>query len=391
MRDVVLVGAARTPIGAFMGSLSALSAAELGAVAIRGALQRAGLEGDRVDEVIMGNVLSAGLGQAPARQAALGAGLPRRVECLTINKMCGSGLKAVMLAAQAIACGDADVVVAGGMESMSNAPYVVSGARAGLRMGHGRLVDTMIHDGLWDVYNDCHMGSCAELLAERMRFSREEQDAYALESYRRARQAAQAGWLAEEIVPVRVAGKKGETVVEHDEEPGRLDEAKFRQLRPAFQEGGTVTAGNASSISDGAAAVVVTAADVASRLGLAPMARVVAQAAAATDPEWFTLAPIAAIRKVLAKAGLDTADVDLFEINEAFSVVPMAAIRELKLEPERVNPRGGAVALGHPIGASGARVLVTLLYAMRQRQARRGLATLCIGGGEAVAMVVERV
>ncbi len=374
-----------------MGSLSALSAAELGAVAIRGALQRAGLEGDRVDEVIMGNVLSAGLGQAPARQAALGAGLPRRVECLTINKMCGSGLKAVMLAAQAIACGDADVVVAGGMESMSNAPYVVSGARAGLRMGHGRLVDTMIHDGLWDVYNDCHMGSCAELLAERMRFSREEQDAYALESYRRARQAAQAGWLAEEIVPVRVAGKKGETVVEHDEEPGRLDEAKFRQLRPAFQEGGTVTAGNASSISDGAAAVVVAAADVASRLGLAPMARVVAQAAAATDPEWFTLAPIAAIRKVLAKAGLDTADVDLFEINEAFSVVPMAAIRELKLDPERVNPRGGAVALGHPIGASGARVLVTLLYAMRQRQARRGLATLCIGGGEAVAMVVERV
>lgn len=391
MREVVLVGPARTPIGAFMGSLSALSAAELGAVAIRGALQRAGLEGDRVDEVIMGNVLSAGLGQAPARQAALGAGLPRRVECLTINKMCGSGLKAVMLAAQAIACGDADVVVAGGMESMSNAPYVVSGARAGLRMGHGRLVDTMIHDGLWDVYNDCHMGSCAELLAERMRFSREEQDAYALESYRRARQAAQAGWLAEEIVPVRVAGKKGETVVEHDEEPGRLDEAKFRQLRPAFQEGGTVTAGNASSISDGAAAVVVAAADVASRLGLAPMARVVAQAAAATDPEWFTLAPIAAIRKVLAKAGLDTADVDLFEINEAFSVVPMAAIRELKLDPERVNPRGGAVALGHPIGASGARVLVTLLYAMRQRQARRGLATLCIGGGEAVAMVVERV
>ena len=392
MRDVVIVGAARTPIGSFLGSLSSLSAPQLGAVAIKGALARSGLEPDQVDEVIMGNVLGAGLGQAPARQAALFAGLPRKVECLTINKMCGSGLKAVMLAAQAIACGDADVVVAGGMESMSNAPYLLQGARGGLRMGHARLVDAMIHDGLWDVYNDCHMGSCAELLAERRSFSREEQDDYALESYRRAQMAAAEGAFAEEIVPVTVTDRKGQTVeVNADEEVGRLVESRFRQLKPAFKEGGTVTAGNASSISDGAAAVVCVAAPVAARLGLQPLVRIVAQAQAATDPEWFTVAPIAAIRKVVRKAGLSLEDIDLFEINEAFSVVPMAAIRELGLEHARVNVRGGAVALGHPIGASGARVLVTLIYAMLQRRARRGLATLCIGGGEAVAMVVERV
>lgn len=391
MRDVVIVGAARTPIGAFLGALSPLSAPQLGAAAIKGALVRSGLAPDEVDEVIMGNVLSAGLGQAPARQAALFAGLPRKVECLTINKMCGSGLKAVMLAAQAIACGDADVIVAGGMESMSNAPYVLQGARSGLRMGHGRLVDTMIHDGLWDVYNDCHMGSCAELLAERRGFTREEQDDYALESYRRAQKAVEEGAFAQEIVPVTVTDRKGHAVeVTTDEEPGRLVESRFRQLKPAFKAGGTVTAGNASSISDGAAAVVCVAEPVAARLGLRPLVRIVAQAQAATDPEWFTVAPIAAIRQVLQKAGSSAEEIDLFEINEAFSVVPMAAIRELGLDPARVNVRGGAVALGHPIGASGARVLVTLIYAMMQRHARRGLATLCIGGGEAVAMVVER-
>ncbi|MEW6045312.1 MAG: acetyl-CoA C-acyltransferase [Bacillota bacterium] len=391
MRSVVLAGAARTPIGAFMGALSPLSAPQLGAVAIRGALERAGIAAQDVDEVIMGNVLAAGLGQAPARQAALFAGLPRKVECLTINKMCGSGLKAVMIAAQAVMCRDADVVVAGGMESMSNAPYVIPGARGGLRMGHARLIDTMIHDGLWDVYNDCHMGSCAELLAERMQISREEQDEYALESYRRAQEAIQSGRYAREIVPVQVQGRKGEsTEVTTDEEPGRLVEARFRQLKPAFKDGGTVTAGNASSISDGAAAVAVLAEEKAARLGVRPQARVVAQAAAAMDPEWFTLAPIAAIQKVLHRAGLSVEEIDLFEINEAFSVVPMAAIRELKLDPRRVNVRGGAVALGHPIGASGARVLVTLIHAMEERGARRGLAALCIGGGEAVAMVVER-
>ncbi|HEY8498823.1 MAG TPA: acetyl-CoA C-acetyltransferase [Limnochordales bacterium] len=391
MREVVIVGAARTPIGAFMGVLSPLSAPQLGAAAIRGALERAGVSPQDVDEVIMGNVLSAGLGQAPARQAALAAGLPRRVPCLTVNKMCGSGLKAVMLAAQAIACGDADVVVAGGMESMSNAPYVVQGARAGLRMGHGRLVDTLIHDGLWDAYNDCHMGSCAELLAERRGFSREEQDDYALESYRRAQAAAEAGHFAREIVPVLVPDRGGHSVeVRDDEEPGRLVESRFRQLKPAFKPGGTVTAGNASSISDGAAAVICAAEPVAARMGLRPLARIVAQAQAATDPEWFTLAPIEAIRQVLRRAGLGVEAIDLFEINEAFAVVPMAAIRELGLDPARVNVRGGAIALGHPIGASGARVLVTLLHAMEQRGARRGLATLCIGGGEAVAMVVER-
>ena len=393
MRQAVLVGAARTPIGAFQGALSALSAPQLGAAAIRGALERAGVTPEQVDEVIMGNVLSAGLGQAPARQAALFAGLPRRVECLTINKMCGSGLKAVMLASQAIACGDADVVVAGGMESMSNAPYLLTGARSGLRLGHGKVLDSLIHDGLWDVYNDCHMGSCAERLAERRGFTREAQDAYALESYRRAQAAVADGRFREEIVPVRVPGRRGEDrVVDTDEEPGRLVPERFGQLPAVFKpEGGTVTAGNASSISDGAAALVVAGEDVARRLGLVPLARVVAHAAAATDPEWFTIAPILAIRRVLEKAGLRVDDVDLFEINEAFSVVPMAAIEELKLDPARVNVRGGAVALGHPIGASGARVLVTLLYAMKERDARRGLATLCIGGGEAVAMVVERV
>ncbi|WP_324668495.1 thiolase family protein [Geochorda subterranea] len=392
MREAVIVGAARTPIGAFLGVLSALSAPQLGASAIRGAVERSGVRPEDVDEVIMGNVLGAGLGQAPARQAALLAGLPRGVPCLTINKMCGSGLKAVMLAAQAIASGDADVVVAGGMESMSNAPYVVQGARAGLRMGHGRLVDTMIHDGLWDVYNDCHMGSCAELLAERRGFSRQEQDDYALESYRRARAAMTEGALAREIVPVQWEDGRGERhEVHEDEEPGRLVESRFRQLKPAFKAEGTVTPGNASSISDGAAAVVVVAEPVASRMGLRPMARIVAQAQAATDPEWFTVAPIAAIRRVLGKAGLDASAIDLYEINEAFAVVPMVAIRELGLDPGRVNVRGGAIALGHPIGASGARVLVTLLFAMEQRGARRGLATLCIGGGEAVALVVERV
>ena len=391
MRQAVLVGAARTPIGALGGSLSRLSAPQLGAAAIRGALERAGVPPERVDQVIMGNVLSAGLGQAPARQAALLAGLGRQVPTLTINRMCGSGLQAVILAAQAIGTGDADVVVAGGMESMSNAPYLLPGARSGWRLGHVRAVDSLIHDGLWDVYNDCHMGQCAELLAERRGFTRQAQDAYALESYRRARVAAAEGRLREEIVPVQVPGRRGEVqVVEEDEEPGRLVEERFAQLPPAFKEGGTVTAGNASTISDGAAALVVADGELARREGWPVLARVVAHVGVGTDPEWFTLAPILAIRRVLERAGLGLEAIDLFEINEAFAGVPMAAIQELGLDPARVNVRGGAVALGHPLGASGARVLVTLLYALRERSARRGLATLCIGGGEAVAMVVER-
>jgi len=390
-REVVIVGAARTPVGSFLGALSGLSAPKLGAAAIREALRRAGVAPELVDEVIMGNVLQAGVGQAPARQAALWAGLPTKVECLTINKVCGSGLKAVMLAEQAIAVGDAEVIVAGGMESMSNAPYLLERARTGYRLGHGEVVDSMIKDGLWDVYNDFHMGNAGELCARRLALSRQEQDEYAAESYRRALRAQEQGLLAEEIVPVEVPQPKGGTiVVAEDEEPKRVNFEKMKTLKPAFEPEGTITPANASKINDGAAAVVLMSRERAEAMGVMPLARIVGAVAAARQPEEFTIAPVDAIQKVLKRTGLSLSDIDLFEINEAFAVVALAAIRLLELDPRKVNVNGGAIAFGHPIGASGARLLTTLLYEMKRRQARRGLVTLCIGGGEAVALIVER-
>lgn len=392
MREVVIVSAVRTPMGAFNGGFSTIAAPKLGAFVIAEAIKRAGIPQETVDEVIMGNVISAGLGQAPARQAALFAGLPERVEALTINKMCGSGLKAVMLAAQAILCGDAEIVVAGGMENMTQAPYLLDKARGGYRIGHAQLFDSLIKDGLWDVYNDCHMGDCAELCADTYQLSREELDAFAVRSYQKALKAQREGLFKEEILPIQVPqGRREPLLIEEDEEPKRVSFEKLPQLAPAFKKEGKITAGNASSINDGAAALVVMAHDRAEQLGLQPMAKIVAQAAAAQQPEWFTTAPAGAIRKVLAKAGLQLADIDLFEVNEAFAAVSLAVGRELDLDESRVNVHGGAVALGHPIGASGARILTTLLYAMRARAARRGVASLCLAGGEAVAMVVESV
>ncbi len=391
MEDVVIVGACRTPIGSFRGSLSSLPAPRLGAVAIREAIRRAGIAGDAVDEVIMGNVLSAGVGQAPARQAAIFGGLPTSVECMTVNKVCGSGLKSVMLGAQAIRLGDASVVVAGGMESMSNAPYLLEKARDGYRMGNGEVVDAMLKDGLLDVYNNYLMGNAAELCAKECQIPRASQDDFAIQSYTRAQAAQKEGRFAREIVPVEVKGAKGETVtVSDDEDVRKTNFEKIPTLKPAFIKDGTVTAANASKISDGAAALVLMSAGRARELGAKPLARVVAQASFARDPAWFTTAPADGIAKVLKRAGLGQADIDLYEINEAFAVVALAVSKQLGLDPARVNVNGGAIALGHPIGASGARILVTLLHALEHRNARRGLATLCIGGGEASAVIVER-
>ena len=389
--EAVITSYARTAIGSFGGGLAGMAAPRLGAVAVKAALQRSGLEPDQVEEVIMGNVLTAGVGQAPARQAALYAGLPNTVETFTVNKVCGSGLKAVMLADQAIRAGDAEVIIAGGMEAMSNVPYYLSGARTGLKIGHKELVDGMIHDGLWDVYGDTHMGSCGDLCAKDRGFSREAQDEFAAESYRRAIAAQESGAFASEIVPVEVPQRKGDPVeFDRDEDPAKVKFEKLPSLRPAFGKEGTVTAANASGINDGAAAVAVMSADRAKSLGAAPVARIVGHASAAHAPEWFTTAPAKAIAKVLKKTGLTLGDIDLFEINEAFAVVALAAIDELQLDPQKVNVHGGAVALGHPIGASGARILVTLLSAMEQRNVQRGMAAICIGGGEAAAIIVER-
>ena len=388
--SVVLAGPKRTPIGAFQGSLSAVSAQHLGAIAIRSALNAADVLPNSVDEVIMGNVLQAGLGQAPARQAAIYAGLPDSVECLTINKMCGSGLKAVMLASQAIQTGDASVIVAGGMESMTQAPYLLPKARDGYRLGHADIVDSMIIDGLWDVYNDRHMGNCADMCAEKYSFSREEQDAFTKESYTRAQRAQSEGKFADEIVSVEVKDRRENvSEVSVDDEPGKADFEKMTKLKPAFGKEGTVTAANASKINDGAAALVVLDENKGAELKGKPVARILAQASVAQEPEWFTTAPVGAIQKVLIKAGLEMSDIDLFEINEAFSNVAMAAMKELDISHDVVNVNGGAVALGHPIGASGARILVTLLHAMKTRGAKRGLAAICIGGGEASALIVE--
>ena len=385
-----LVGAARTPIGGFGGALASLSAPELGAAALRAAIERAGVSPATVEQVIMGNVIAAGLGQAPARQAGIGAGLPPAHGALTVNKVCGSGLMAVMLAAQAIRLGEAQVIAAGGMESMSRAPYLLPQARQGQRLGHGRVVDAMILDGLWDPYHDFHMGSAAEQTARTLGIGREAQDRFAAESYRRAQASIAEGRFRAEIVPVTATGRRGPATVDTDEEPSRIDFDRLPGLRPAFEAGGTITAANASTIADGAAAVVVAGDEAIRRHALRPLARIVASAVAGRAPEEFPVAPIDAVRKVLAAAQLTAADVDLFEVNEAFAVVVLAAIGALGLDPARVNVNGGAIALGHPIGASGARVLVTLLHALEQRGLRRGLATLCLGGGEAVAMVIER-
>ncbi len=391
MKEVVIVSAVRTPIGVLQGSLSSLTATQLGAIAVREAIQRAGIANDLVDEVIMGNVLTAGLGQAPARQAALFAGLPEGVTCLTVNKVCGSGLKAVMLAAQAVQCDDADIVVAGGMESMSNVPYLLEKARTGYRMGHGQLIDGMIKDGLWDVYNNFHMGSAAELCAKECNVPREAQDAFARQSFERALKAQKDGAFGNEIVAVKIHDKKGEISVAEDEGPKKANFEKMPTLKPAFQKDGTITAANASSINDGAAALVVMSADRASSLGIRPLARIVAQASSARKPEWFTTAPIDAIHKVLRKAGRSIDSIDLFEINEAFAVVSLAAAHELKIPAEKLNVHGGAIALGHPIGASGARILTTLIHAMRRHQKKTGMAAICIGGGEASAVIVESI
>jgi acetyl-CoA C-acetyltransferase len=392
LSSVYVVGAARTPIGSFLGALSGLPAPRLGAVAIEAALQRARVEPAGVGQVLMGNVLSAGIGQAPARQASLFAGIPAAVPCTTVSKVCGSGLEAVIHGARAIAIGDVDLVVAGGMESMSNVPFYLQKARSGYRMGDGKLVDGMIFDGLWDPYGDFHMGVAGEKCAREYHLSREAQDEFARESYRRALAATREGLFAAEIVPVKVAQKKGEPLsVGEDEEPGRSDPQKFHTLKAAFEKDGTITAANASSINDGAAAVVLAGERAVRERHLEPLARIVGWGGAAQAPEWFTTAPARAIEMTLARSGLKAADVDLWEINEAFSCVTMACTQLASLDPARVNVRGGAVALGHPIGASGARILVTLLHAMKDHGARRGLATLCIGGGEAVAAVVERV
>jgi len=391
MRDVVIVGAARTPIGAFLGELGSVPAPALGATAIRAAVERASVEPAEVGEVFMGCVLPAGQGQAPARQAAIAAGLPQSVGAVTVNKVCGSGLKAVVLAAQAIAAHDVDVAVAGGMESMSLSPYLLPKAREGLRMGHASLLDSVVHDGLWDVYGQVHMGSCGELCAKEKRITREMQDAYAATSYRRALAAQAAGKFDAEIVAVEVPQRKGPAkLVTRDEEPGRGNIEKLTELKPAFQKDGTITAGNASSLNDGAAALVLMAADVAARRGVKPLARIVAHAQHAQDPAWFTTAPAGAIRKLLARAGWDQRDVNRWEINEAFAVVSLANNQMLDLDPAIVNVWGGAVALGHPIGASGARVLVTLLSVLADSDTTRGIASLCIGGGEGIALAVER-
>ncbi len=392
MREVVIVGAARTALGSFQGALSSVPAPKLGATAIQGALKRAGIKPDQVSEVIFGNVLTAGEGQAPARQAMLGAGIPNTVPAMTINKVCGSGMKAVMLAAQAIALGDSEVVVAGGMENMSLAPHLLQGGRSGFKMGHQQLVDSMIHDGLWDPYKNQHMGNCAELCASEKKFSRQEQDEFAIQSFRRAQDAQKAGKFKGEIEPVEIPGKKGDVVrVDTDEGPGKAQFDKMPTLKPVFDKNGTVTAANASTINDGAAALVLMSADKARALGVKPLAKLVSYGTNAQAPEWFTTAPAEAMRRAAKKASWQMKDIDLFEVNEAFAVVALAAQKELEIPMTKFNVWGGAISLGHPIGASGARILVTLLSQLADMNLKRGMAGICIGGGEATAVCIERI
>jgi acetyl-CoA C-acetyltransferase len=389
----VILSAVRTPVGKFQGALSSFTATELGARVVAEVTHRAGIEPDAVDEVIMGNVVQAGLGQNPARQAALRGGLNARVAAMTINKVCGSGLKSVALAAQGVMLGESDIVVAGGMESMSNCPYLLPDARGGYRIGDRQVVDSMIHDGLWDVYEDFHMGMTGELVAEKYKISREEQDRFALQSHQRAVHAMNSCFVESQILPIDVPQKKGEPIVLRRDESPRADASleALAKLRPAFKKEGTVTAGNAPGTNDGAAAVVVTSEAAAARLGKTPMARIVAQAVSGVEPKWVMMAPVEAVERLLRKTGWDRdRDVDLYELNEAFAVQAIAVMRELRLDPAKVNVNGGAVAIGHPIGASGARILVTLLYEMQRRGVHRGIAALCLGGGNAVALAVER-
>jgi acetyl-CoA C-acetyltransferase len=391
LKNIYLAGGVRTPMGAYLGSLGDVPAARLGATAIKAALERAKVPPQEVDEVYMGNVIGAGLGQNIARQCTLGAGLAESVGATTVNKVCGSGLRAIIIAAQAIQCGDFDVAVAGGVESMSQAPYLLKRARQGYRMGNGELVDAMIHDGLWDVYHNVHMGTCGDRTARDYGFSREEQDDFAVQSCKRAIAAWERGFYSQFVVPVEVPGKKETIRVERDENIARFDEKKLRALRPVFDPQGTITAGNASGINDGAAACVVLSEEKVKALGVKPIARIVGHANAALEPTKFTIAPVAAIRRLSEKLKRKLSDVDVFEINEAFAVVAMVAIRDLKLDPAKVNPNGGAVAFGHPIGMTGARLAIETAYALKETGGKLGIACLCIGGGEATAMAVERV
>ena len=391
--DIVILSGVRTPIGKFQGSLSELTAPKLGAIVVKEAVRRAGIDPASVDECIMGNVVSAGLGQNAARQAALGAGLPSAVGAMTINKVCGSGLKSVSLAAQAIMTNNSNIVVAGGMESMTNAPYLLPNARKGYRLGNGTLIDSMVHDGLWDVYNDYHMGNTGENVAEKYKITREEQDEYSVNSHRKAVSAIKECRFKDQIVPVDVPGKKKGEVIRFEKDEGPREDTdieSLRKLKPAFKKDGTVTAGNAPSVNDGAAALVVTSAGMAEKLGKKPLARIVAQATSGVDPAWVMMAPVDAVRLLWKKTGWSKDDVDLYEINEAFAVAAIAVTRELGLDLNKVNVNGGAVALGHPIGASGARILVTLLYEMMRRDVKRGIAALCLGGGNAVGLAIER-
>jgi acetyl-CoA C-acetyltransferase len=390
MREVVIVGMARTPFGSFQGVLSTVPTVKLGTIALQGAMKSAGIKPELVSEVILGNILMAGEGQAPARQAAIGAGIPKSAPAMTINKVCGSGMKAIMLGAQSIMLGDSEVVVAGGMENMSLSPYLLPQGRSGYRMGHGQVYDSMIMDGLWDPYNNQHMGNCAELCAKEKSFSREAQDAYAIESFKRAQEAQKAGKFKGEIVPVEIAGKKGDvTKIDTDEGPSKVQFDKIPTLRPVFDKNGSVTAANASTINDGAAAVVLMSADKAKELGLKPLAKLVSYGTNAQEPEWFTTAPAEAMRRAVKKANWDMKGIDLFEVNEAFAVVAMAAQKELSIPHEKLNVWGGAISLGHPIGASGCRIVITLISALRDKKLKKGLAGICIGGGEATAVCIE--
>ena len=389
--NVVIVSYARTPIGSFCGSLSSVSATMLGATAIKGAIEKVDLSKDDIDQVIMGNVLSAGLGQAPARQAAIYSGLSESVECLTINKMCGSGLKAIMLAQEAILSGNADIVVAGGMENMSQSPHLLKNSRIGNKMGDSKLIDSMINDGLWDAYNDKHMGSCGEMCAEKYNFSRQEQDEFAKNSYIKSQNATNEGLFANEIVSIEIPNRKESITIDKDEEPFKVKFDKIEKLRTVFKKDGTITAANASTINDGAAVCILMSAKKAKELSIKPIAKILSQASVAQAPEWFTTAPIKAMEKATSISSLNIDDIDLFEINEAFSVVPMAAMKDLNIDENKVNIYGGGVSLGHPIGASGARIMCTLLNGLEKENLKLGLASLCIGGGEASAMVVEKI
>lgn len=391
MREVVIVSASRTPVGSFNGMLSAIPTTQLGSVAIKDAIKKANINPENIDEVIMGNVLAAGEGQAPARQASLGAGVPNSVPCMTINKVCGSGLKAVMLASQSIMVGDSKIVVAGGMENMSLTPHLLEKSRTGYRMGNVQVVDSMVKDGLWDPYNDFHMGTAGEMCVKKEEFTREEQDNFAINSYKKSLNSIEKGYFKDEIAPVEIKDRKGTQVIDQDEQPFKSNLDKIPTLRPVFDKEGTITAANASPINDGASALVVMGSDTAQEMNIKPLVKILGYATHAQSPEWFTTAPVEAIKKAVEKANLKIEDIDLFEINEAFAAVTMAAIKELSLDTNKVNVAGGAVALGHALGSSGSRILTTLIHNLKRENKRYGLATLCIGGGEAVAMVVESI